>query len=100
MLFRDAGPLQEAEPCSQMEQVARFADTETPEPLLVPRGTARCHRDCRPARPTVRIAVVVWHYAVACPPRWPGSADVARGGNGIDDGALPPQFCDVGRILP
>ena len=32
-------PLHEAEVCSQIEQVARFAATETPEPLLVPRGT-------------------------------------------------------------
>src|ERR1700704_6234875 len=39
MLWRDAGPLQEADPCSQIEQVARFAATETPEPLLVPRGS-------------------------------------------------------------
>ena len=39
MLLRDAGPLQEAEPCSQIEQVARLAATDTPEPLLVPRGT-------------------------------------------------------------
>ena len=39
MLFLDAGPLQEADDCSQMEQVDRFAETDTPEPLLVPRGT-------------------------------------------------------------
>ena len=39
MLLRDAGPLHEAEPCSQIEQVARLALTETPEPLLVPRGS-------------------------------------------------------------
>src|SRR5437667_6392809 len=38
-LFLDAGPLHDAEVCSQIEQVARLADTETPEPLLVPRGT-------------------------------------------------------------
>src|SRR5882724_2869202 len=38
ILFRDAGPLQDAEVCSQIEHVARFAATETPEPLLVPRG--------------------------------------------------------------
>ena len=39
MLFRDAGPLQDAEDCSQIEHVERLAATETPEPLLVPRGT-------------------------------------------------------------
>src|SRR5690349_16301210 len=39
MLFLDAGPLQDAEVCSQIEQVARLADTDTPEPLLVPLGT-------------------------------------------------------------
>src|SRR5258708_1902695 len=39
MSFLDAGPLHDAEVCSQMPQVARLADTETPEPLLVPRGT-------------------------------------------------------------
>ena len=39
MLFLEAGPWQDAVPCSQMEQVARLAATETPEPLLVPRGT-------------------------------------------------------------
>jgi hypothetical protein len=39
MLFLDAGPLHDADPCSQMEHVARFAATETPEPLLVPRGS-------------------------------------------------------------
>ena len=38
-MFRDAGPLQDAELCSQIEQVTRLAATETPEPLLVPRGT-------------------------------------------------------------
>jgi hypothetical protein len=38
-LFREAGPLHDAKLCSQIEQVDRFADTETPEPLLVPRGT-------------------------------------------------------------
>src|SRR5262245_9595288 len=38
MLFLEAGPLHEAEDCSQIEHVARFADTETPDPLLVPRG--------------------------------------------------------------
>ena len=37
ILFRDAGPLQDAEVCSQMEQVARFAATETPDPLLATR---------------------------------------------------------------
>src|SRR4051812_43832493 len=37
--LREAGPLHDAEVCSQMPQVTRFADTETPEPLLVPRGT-------------------------------------------------------------
>ena len=37
--LRDAGPLHEAEPCSQIEQVARLALTETPEPPLVPRGS-------------------------------------------------------------
>jgi hypothetical protein len=39
MLFLDAGPLQEADVCSQIEQVDRLAETDTPEPLLVPRGT-------------------------------------------------------------
>src|SRR5215813_4314839 len=39
MLFREAGPLQDAEPCSQIEHVTRFAATETPDPLLVPRGS-------------------------------------------------------------
>src|SRR5258708_3720024 len=38
-LLREAGPLQDAKPCSQMEQVARLAATLTPEPPLVPRGT-------------------------------------------------------------
>ena len=38
-LLRDAGPLHEAEPCSQIEHATRFADTDTPEPELVPRGT-------------------------------------------------------------
>ena len=38
-LLRDAGPLHEALPCSQMEQATRFADTDTPEPALVPRVT-------------------------------------------------------------
>src|SRR3954470_21053607 len=37
--FLDAGPLQDAEVCSQTPQLTRFADTATPEPLLVPRGT-------------------------------------------------------------
>src|SRR5262245_44619397 len=37
--FLEAGPLQDAEVCSQIPQVARLADTETPDPLLVPRGT-------------------------------------------------------------
>ena len=37
--LRDAGPLQEAEPCSQIEQVARLAATDTPDPPLVPRGS-------------------------------------------------------------
>ena len=39
MLFRDAGPLHDADDCSQIEHVDRFAETETPDPLLVPRGT-------------------------------------------------------------
>ena len=39
ILFLDAGPLQEPELCSQIEQVTRLAATETPDPLLVPRGT-------------------------------------------------------------
>src|SRR5436190_13866047 len=39
MLFLEAGPLHDADVCSQMPQVERLADTETPEPLLVPRGT-------------------------------------------------------------
>jgi hypothetical protein len=38
MLFLDAGPLQDADDCSQIEQVDMLAETETPEPLLVPRG--------------------------------------------------------------
>src|SRR5450756_230772 len=37
--FREAGPLQEADVCSEMPQVARFAETDTPDPLLVQRGT-------------------------------------------------------------
>src|SRR6478609_2188748 len=39
MPLRDAGPLHEATVCSQIEHIARLADTDTPEPLLVPRGT-------------------------------------------------------------
>src|SRR6185369_1323954 len=39
MLFLEAGPLHDADDCSQIEQVERLAETETPEPLLVPRGT-------------------------------------------------------------
>src|SRR5438105_3918448 len=39
MSFLEAGPWQDAVPCSQMEHVTRLAATETPEPLLVPRGT-------------------------------------------------------------
>src|SRR5580693_6953790 len=38
-LLRDAGPLHDATVCSQTPQVARFAETETPDPLLVPGGT-------------------------------------------------------------
>ena len=38
-LLRDAGPLHEADPCSQIEHATMFADTDTPEPELVPRGT-------------------------------------------------------------
>src|SRR5262245_49112328 len=38
-LFRDAGPWHEAELCSQMAHVTRFAATDTPDPLLVPLGT-------------------------------------------------------------
>src|SRR5690606_316893 len=38
-LLRDAGPLHDAEPCSQIEHATRFALTDTPEPELVPRGT-------------------------------------------------------------
>src|SRR4051794_38782347 len=38
-LFLEAGPLHDADVCSQMPHVDRFAETETPEPLLVPRGT-------------------------------------------------------------
>jgi hypothetical protein len=37
--FLDAGPLHDAEVCSQTEHVTRFAATDTPEPELVPRGT-------------------------------------------------------------
>src|SRR5687767_5695476 len=40
-LFLDAGPLHEADPCSQIEHDTRLAATETPEPPLVPRGS-RC----------------------------------------------------------
>ena len=36
---RFGGPLHDAEVCSHIPQVARLADTETPDPLLVPRGT-------------------------------------------------------------
>src|SRR5690349_20157724 len=39
IVFLEAGPLHDADVCSQMPHVARFAATETPEPLLVPRGT-------------------------------------------------------------
>src|SRR3977135_3577589 len=39
ILFLDAGPLHDATVCSQMPQVDMLADTETPDPLLVPRGT-------------------------------------------------------------
>ena len=39
MLFRDAGPLHDAEPCSHIEHVTKFAETETPDPPLVPRGS-------------------------------------------------------------
>src|SRR5262245_42453526 len=38
-LFLEAGPLQDAAPCSQIEHVTRLAATETPDPLLDPRGT-------------------------------------------------------------
>src|SRR6185295_15449077 len=37
--LREAGPLHDADVCSQIPHMTRFADTETPEPLLVPRGT-------------------------------------------------------------
>src|SRR5438067_5413933 len=39
ILFLEAGPWHEAVPCSQIEHVTMLAATETPEPLLVPRGT-------------------------------------------------------------
>src|SRR5579871_1676551 len=39
ILFLDAGPLQDAQVCSQIPHVERLAATETPDPLLVPRGT-------------------------------------------------------------
>ena len=38
MLLRDAGPLHDAHVCSQIPHVAKLAATDTPEPLLVPRG--------------------------------------------------------------
>src|SRR2546422_10683122 len=39
MPFRDAGPWHDATVCSQMPMVTRFAETETADPLLEPRGT-------------------------------------------------------------
>lgn len=39
MLLREAGPLHEALPCSQIEQETMLAETETPDPELVPRVT-------------------------------------------------------------
>ena len=39
ILLREAGPLHEALPCSQIEQETRLAETETPDPELVPRVT-------------------------------------------------------------
>src|SRR5690606_30121465 len=58
MLLREAGPLHEANPCSQIEQVARFAATETPDPLLVPRGTRAVSyglQACPPHNPYWRL---------------------------------------------
>ena len=54
MLLREAGPLQDANVCSQMEQVAKLAATETPDPPLVPRGTRAVSyglQGCPPHRP-------------------------------------------------
>ncbi len=38
-LLREAGPLHEALPCSQIEHDTMLAETDTPEPELVPRVT-------------------------------------------------------------
>src|SRR5690348_13302061 len=39
MPLREAGPLHEPPVCSQMPQLARLAETATPDPELEPRGT-------------------------------------------------------------
>src|SRR5438034_8302986 len=57
-LFLEAGPLHEAEVCSQIEQVTKLAATDTPEPLLVPRGTRSVSyglHGCPPQMPNARF---------------------------------------------
>src|SRR5262245_17665634 len=57
--FREAGPMHDAVVCSQMPMVTRFDPTETPDPLLVPRGTR-----------SVSYGLQAWpdHELIACPP--------------------------------
>ena len=55
MLLRDAGPLQDADPCSQIEhadQVGRDRHAGTAAACRAAR--ARCRTDCRLGRPTRR----------------------------------------------
>ena len=78
MLFLDAGPLQEAPVCSQIEQAARLAATETPDPLLVPLGTRSVSYGLHawpPQRPYARVP--------------PGRTDVAFRGSGLGGPPMP-----------
>src|SRR5215217_3907734 len=70
MLFLDAGPLQDADPCSQIEQVARLAATETPDPLLVPRGTLAVSYGLHawpPPCPYCKVLSIITRLGVAAP---------------------------------
>src|SRR5678816_2727561 len=73
MLFLEAGPLQDAEPCSHTEHVTRFAETETPEPPLVPRGSRDVSYGLQawpPHCPYLRLpkGIIVFAFAAPFPP--------------------------------
>ena len=98
MPFRDAGPLQEPTLCSQIEQVTRFAETDTPEPELVPRGHALgVVRVAGLAAPCGVCWLFIRHVAlrlsrVRCPPgRLRGSRD------GVDDRTSSSSFAISGE---